>query len=277
MKFADVGLQIIKRSSIMISVIRSGMNASLKQLDVLSNNIANAKTTGFKKSQATFEDVYADKVSFGPSGKIGHGSINGDVRMMRSQGALEETGQVLDLAIEGEGMFIVGEAGDNLESNAYFTRDGSFQIDDAGFISSSEGLRLKSLTMGDIQVPASIIDGGATLFLTSISIDETGSINAQFGETVPLVLDQIGMAQFSDINQLQENGRNLFRATNASGGAEVSAPFSGANGKIVSGALEMSNTNMTRELTTMIQAQQAFSGSSRLLQSETEMLRRLIG
>jgi flagellar hook protein FlgE len=261
----------------MISVIRSGMNASLKQLDVLSNNIANAKTTGFKKSQATFEDVYADKVSFGPSGKIGHGSLTSDVRMMRSQGALDETGQVLDLAIEGEGMFIVGEAGVNLESNAYFTRDGSFQIDEAGFISSSEGLRLKSLTMGDIQVPASIVEGGATLFLTSISIDETGSVNAQFGESEPRVLDQIGMAQFADINQLQENGRNLFRATNASGAAEVTAPFTGANGKIMSGALEMSNINMTRELTTMIQAQQAFSGSSRLLQSETEMLRRLIG
>ena len=85
------------------------------------------------------------------------------------------------------------------------------------------------------------------------------------------------MAQFADINQLQENGRNLFRATNASGAAEVTAPFTGANGKIMSGALEMSNINMTRELTTMIQAQQAFSGSSRLLQSETEMLRRLIG
>ena len=261
----------------MISVIRSGMNASLKQLDVLSNNIANAKTTGFKKSQATFEDVYADKVSFGPSGKIGHGSLNSDVRVMRTQGALEETGQVLDLAIEGEGMFIVGGAGDSLESNAYFTRDGSFQMDESGFISSSEGLRLKSLTMGDIQVPESITKGGTTLFLTSLSIDETGSINAQFGESASQVIDQVGMAQFADINQLQENGRNLFRATNASGAAEVTAPFSGANGKIMSGALEMSNINMTSELTTMIQAQQAFSGSSRLLQSETEMLRRLIG
>ena len=277
MKVADVSFKFIKRTSVMISVIRSGMNASLKQLDVLSNNIANAKTTGFKKSQATFEDVYADKVSFGPSGKIGHGSLNSDVRMMRSQGALEETGQVLDLAIEGEGMFIVGEAGDNFESNAYFTRDGSFQIDEAGFVSSSEGLRLKSLTMGDIEVPAFITEGGVKLFLSSLSIDETGSINAQFGENESRVIDQVGMAQFADINQLQENGRNLFRATNASGAAEVTAPFTGANGKIVSGALEMSNINMTSELTTMIQAQQAFSGSSRLLQSETEMLRRLIG
>ena len=131
--------------------------------------------------------------------------------------------------------------------------------------------------MGDIRVPASIVEGGATLFLTSISIDETGAVNAQFGESVPRVLDQIGMAQFADINQLQENGRNLFRATNASGAAEGTAPFTGVNGKIMSGALEMSNINMTSELTTMIQAQQAFSGSSRLLQSETEMLRRLIG
>ena len=261
----------------MISVIRSGMNASLKQLDVLSHNIANAKTTGFKRSQATFEDIYADKVSFGAPGKIGHGSLNSDVRTMRSQGALEETGQVLDLAIEGEGMFIVGKAGNNLETNAFFTRDGSFQLDEAGYISSSEGLRLKSLTMGDIEVPKTITEDGDILFLSSLSIDETGSVNAKYGEGISRVLAQIGMAQFLDISQLQENGSNLFRSTNASGAAEVTAPFTGANGRIMSGSLEMSNINMSSELTTMIQAQQAFSGSSRLLQSETEMLRRLIG
>ena len=261
----------------MISVIRSGMNASLKQLDVLSHNIANAKTTGFKRSQATFEDIYADKVSFGAPGKIGHGSLNNDVRTMRSQGALEETGQVLDLAIEGEGMFIVGKAGDNLETNAFFTRDGGFQLDEAGYISSSEGLRLKSLTMGDIEVPKTITEDGDILFLSSLSIDETGSVNAKYGEDISRVLAQIGMAQFPDISQLQENGRNLFRSTNASGAAEVTAPFTGTNGRIMSGTLEMSNINMSSELTTMIQAQQAFSGSSRLLQSETEMLRRLIG
>ena len=259
----------------MISVIRSGMNASLKQLDVLSHNIANAKTTGFKRSQATFEDIYADKVSFGAPGKIGHGSLNSDVRTMRSQGALEETGQVLDLAIEGEGMFIVGKAGNNLETNAFFTRDGSFQLDEAGFISSSEGLRLKSLTMADIEVPKTITEDGDILFLSSLSIDETGSVNAKYGEGISRVLAQIGIAQFPDISQLQENGSNLFRSTNASGAAEVIAPFTGANGRIMSGTLEMSNINMSSELTTMIQAQQAFSGSSRLLQSETEMLRRL--
>ena len=277
MKVAVIKVSIIKRTSVMISVIRSGMNASLKQLDVLSHNIANAKTTGFKRSQATFEDIYADKVSFGAPGKIGHGSLNNVVRTMRSQGALEETGQVLDLAIEGEGMFIVGKAGDNLETNAFFTRDGSFQLDEAGYISSLEGLRLKSLTMGDIEVPKTITEDGDILFLSSLSIDETGSVNAKYGEDISRVLAQIGMAQFPDISQLQENGRNLFRSTNASGAAEVTAPFTGTNGRIMSGTLEMSNINMSSELTTMIQAQQAFSGSSRLLQSETEMLRRLIG
>ena len=277
MKVAIIRVPLMKRTSGMISVIRSGMNASLKQLDVLSHNIANAKTTGFKRGQATFEDIYADKVSFGAPGKIGHGSLNSDVRTMRSQGALEETGQVLDLAIEGDGMFVVGKADDNLETNAFFTRDGSFQLDESGYISSSEGLRLKSLTMGDIEVPKTITEDGDILFLSSLSIDETGSVNAKYGEDISRVLAQIGMAQFPDISQLQENGRNLFRSTNASGAAEVTAPFTGTNGRMMSGTLEMSNINMSSELTTMIQAQQAFSGSSRLLQSETEMLRRLIG
>ena len=91
----------------MISVIRSGLDASLKHIDVVSNNIANARTTGFKKSSATFQDVYAQKTTLLNPGKIGHGSIVEQCAPTKTQGPLMQTGQTLDLAIEGQGMFVV--------------------------------------------------------------------------------------------------------------------------------------------------------------------------
>ena len=261
----------------MISVIRTGIDASLKQLDVLSHNIANAKTTGFKTSRSSFEDVYARKITLGEPSKIGHGSRSSDIRSTQTQGALKETGQVLDLAIEGQGMFIVGNAADNLIERAQFTRDGSFKLDQDGFITNSQGLRLKSILMQDIPAPTQIEVNGETFFVKDIAVDEAGIIKLQYSNNQELVVGQIGMAQFADSNRLQETGDNLFRATARSGAPEIEAPFEGNNGKVVPGALEMSNVNMTNELSTMIQTQQAFSGASRLLQAEAEMTRRLIG
>ena len=91
----------------MISVIRSGLDASLKHIGVVSNNIANARTTGFKKSSATFQDVYAQKTTLLNPGKIGQGSRVEHVRPSQTQGPLMQTGQTLDVAIEGQGMFVV--------------------------------------------------------------------------------------------------------------------------------------------------------------------------
>ncbi len=268
---------MVKRNKSMISVIRTGIDASLKQLDVVSHNIANAKTTGFKTSRASFEDVYARKLTLGEPSKIGHGSRSSDMSTTQTQGALKETGQVLDLAIEGQGMFVVGKPGDDLTERAQFTRDGSFGLDKDGFIINSQGLRLKSIFMQDIPAPTQIEVNGRTFFVKDVAVDEAGIIKLQYGNNQELVVGQIGMAQFADANHLQETGDNLFRATAKSGAPKIEKPFEGNNGKVVPGALEMSNVNMTSELSTMLQAQQAFSGASRLLQTEAEMTRRLIG
>ena len=158
----------------MFSVIRSGLDASLKQLDVLSNNIANAKTTGYKRSDASFQDIYAEKASFLAPGRIGHGASLDTIRQFRSQGPLKQTNQTLDLAIEGQGMFVLkrpdAPAGD---TNSY-TRDGSFSLDNDGFITSSDGQLLLSDTQQPIQVPRSAIIQGRTFFLNDINIDEFG-------------------------------------------------------------------------------------------------------
>jgi len=260
----------------MISVIRSGLDASLKQIDVMSNNIANAKTTGYKRSVASFQDVYAEKASFIQPGRIGHGAMTESIRQYRSQGPLKQTNQTLDLAIEGQGMFVLQRPGFTDESARSFTRDGSFTLDNDGFIISGDGQLLLSDIGQPIQIPRSTVVGGQTFYLKDVTIDEFGRVIAQMGDSQDQIVGRVGLSLFSDPTKLTPTGNNLFKANAQSGQAEISGPFEGNYGKLISGAIELSNVDMTAELSGLIQAQQAFSGASRLMQAETDMTRRLI-
>ena len=116
--------------------------------------------------------------------------------------------------------------------------------------------------------------GGKELRLEEVIIDEFGLVQAQMGRADILSVGKIGLALFSDVNELTPVGNNFFKANEESGPALIESAFQGTYGKIMSGALEMANTNMTNELAALITAQQAFSGSSRLLQAETDMTKR---
>lgn len=261
----------------MISVIRSGLDASMKQIGVLSNNIANARTTGFKKSMASFQDVYAQKASLLNPGKIGHGARTENVRPCQVQGPLTQTEQTLDLAVEGQGMFVVKRPEDTDADAQSYTRDGSFSLDNEGFIITTDGHRVLSDQGQFLQVPFERVIGGDRLALEQLTIDEYGNVRAQLGRNLVENVGRVGLALFADINRLTPVGNNLFKANEASGAAELGSGLDadGLYGKVMSGALEMANTDMTSELSVLIQAQQAFSGSSRLLQAETDMTKRL--
>ena len=258
----------------MISVIRSGLDASLKHIGVVSNNIANARTTGFKKSSATFQDIYAQKTTLLNPGKIGQGSRVEHVRPSQTQGPLMQTGQTLDVAIEGQGMFVVRAPNNTAEDAQSYTRDGSFSLDKDGFIVTTDGQRVLSEQGQFMQVPFTRIAGGRELRLEDVTIDEFGNVRAQMGRTDIVEVGRIGLALFSDVNELTPIGGNFFKANQASGPAQIEGAFQGVYGKILSGTLEMANINMTNELSVLIQAQQAFSGSSRMLQAETDMTKR---
>ena len=260
-----------------ISVIRSGIEASLKQIDVVSNNIANARTTGFKKSSASFQDIYAQKTSFLTPGKIGHGSIVDNVRPSQAQGPLMQTGQTLDVAVEGQGMFIVKRPEDTAGDALNFTRDGSFSLDKNGFIVTTDGQRVLSDQSQFMQVPFVLSVGEKELRLEDVKIDEFGTVRAQMGRTELVEIGRIGLALFPDVNELTPIGGNFFKANQVSGPASIGGAFDGIYGKMMSGTLEMANTNMTAELSILIQAQHAFSGSSRMLQAETDMTKRFSG
>jgi flagellar hook protein FlgE len=267
----------------MISVIRSGMDAAIQNLDVTSNNIANARTTGFKKREASFVDMYSTAVKTPTGDRIGVGVRTPEIRMIQTQGNLKNTDNALDLAIEGTGMFAL-RSEENPNSDLY-TRDGSFGLNTDGLIVNREGYSLMSSGGQEIKVPMTsngvLTANGFQEFnppkkLSSIAILKDGSIEATYGGTNIVNVGKVGLASFSDPNRLTPIGANLFRSSQASGAGVLAAAADGVLGKIHSGALEMANTDITEELSNMIRAQQAFSGSSRLLQSETEMVRKFV-
>jgi len=268
----------------MLSVIRSGMSAAMSDIDVTSNNIANARTTGFKKRETSFADVYVSSVSVGVGNRVGSGVITPEIRVTSSQGNLKQTGDVLDLAIEGQGMFTLLDTNAGLDNKLY-TRDGSFSVDQDGDIATTEGYKLMSSTGTMIRIPpraAGVItaDGYKSLddiALTGVVIRSDGTVEASYGPDQVFAVGKVGLSTFADANLLTPVGQNLFRENPRSGQGQLGAPVADGRGKIHSGALEMSNTDMTDEMAKLIKAQQAFSGSSRLMQSEGEMIRRLLG
>ena len=267
----------------MMSVIRSGLDAAIQNLDVTSNNIANARTTGYKKRQAAFTDMYSTKIATPTGDRLGIGVQMPEIRASQVQGNLQKTDTVMDLAIEGEGLFALRDVA-NPDVNVY-TRDGSFTLNKEGNVVSRDGFNLMSSTNEPINIPLKAngirtADGfrafGEEKSITSIMITENGNIQATYGGKNIVSVGKVGLASFSDPNKLTPVGANLFRHSKESGLGILGVPAAIGRGKIHSGALEMANTNITEELSNMIRAQQAFSGSSRLLQSEAEMVKKLI-
>ena len=266
----------------MISVIRNGMDAALQKLDVTSNNIANARTTGFKRREAMFTDMYGSAIASSTGDRLGIGVQSPEIRMSQKQGNLQKTNAVLDLAIEGEGMFTLQNMND-VQSFLY-TRDGSFTIDSEGDIATTEGYKVLSSNGNVITVPMRAaltvdVNGVEELgmrALTGIAIQPDGAVEATYGGNQIFVVARVGVSNFADSSSLTPIGNNLFQDNSKSGAGVIGGALTEGRGKIYSGALEMANTDITEELSNMIRAQQAFSGSSRLLQSEMEMFRKLV-
>ena len=266
----------------MISVIRSGMDAALQNLDVTSNNIANARTTGYKRREAMFTDMYSSAVASSTGDRLGIGVQTPEIRMGQKQGNLQKTNAVLDLAIEGEGMFTLRNMND--AQSFLYTRDGSFTIDSESEIATTEGYKVLSSNGNAISVPmraAAVVDETGVeelgmLALTGVAIQPNGAVEATYGGNRIFVVAKVGISSFADSASLTPIGNNMFQDNSKSGAGVIGNAVTEGRGKIYSGALEMANTDITEELSNMIRAQQAFSGSSRLLQAETEMVRKFV-
>jgi flagellar basal-body rod protein FlgG len=245
----------------------SGMQAQTSNIDVISNNLANVGSTGFKRSRADFQDLLYETLrpagtsaagdSQVPTGiQIGHGTRLVSTQKVFSQGDFQHTQNELDMAIEGEGFFQIVQANGDLA----YSRAGNFKIDSEGRMVTPDGLLMEP----EITIP---IDALAV----SIGTDGTVSV-LQPGQSEPVEVGTVQLARFANPAGLQSIGRNLFLTTAASGDATTGDPGEDGFGTLAQGYLEMSNVSVVDEMVNMITAQRAYEINSKAIQAADEML-----
>ncbi len=250
-----------------LSTAATGMDAQQTRLDVTANNIANVSTPGFKKSRAEFADLMYQTVrqpgvttgngTQSPTGlQIGMGVRIVDTQRQHSEGDLQQTGNPLDVAIEGNGFFpITLPTGETA-----YSRNGSFKLDSTGKLVNGDGYTLGS----QISVP---VDA------QTVTIAADGTVSATTaGEAQPVTVGQIQLATFANPAGLANAGRNLFKETGASGTATVGAPGQNGIGSLSQGTLEGSNVKVVEEMIDLIAGQRAYDVNSRVIKAADEMM-----
>ncbi len=245
----------------------AGMQSQASNIDVISNNLANVNTTGFKGSRAEFQDLLYETIrpagtasSVGttvPAGiQFGHGSRLVAVQKLFLQGGMNSSQNELDMAIEGNGFFQIMQP----NGDVAYTRDGSFHLDSEGKIVNSDGYSLEP----EITVPSGTV---------SVSIGIDGTVSAlTSGASEPTQVGSIQLAKFLNPAGLKSIGRNLYASTTASGTVVTGAPDSDGIGTIAQGFLERSNVNVVDEMVNMITAQRAYEINSKSIQAADDML-----
>ena len=259
----------------MLSVVRSGLSAASQEIAVISNNIANASSLGFKKSNASFSDIYTEMSDVRNANRVGNGVREEAPRRNHSQGSLILTGNALDLGMNGQGMFILNTI-DKLGELSY-TRNGAINIRQDGKLVNSDGISYLDRNSEEIILPFQTLNPeGAIQSLSEVKVTAEGFIRATYGIDNYVTVAQIGLARFADETQLKARGDNIFVATPESGEATIGAGKDFGFGKINAGSLEASNTDITAELTLLLRAQQAFNGSAKMMQADADVTRRLM-
>lgn len=246
---------------------KTGLDAQQTRMAVISNNLANTNTTGFKRGRASFEDLlYQNRAQAGgqtsqstrhPSGTmIGTGVRIVAVQKTFGQGTVAQTNNALDVAINGRGFFQVLTP----DGNTAFTRDGTFQMDETGQLVTSNGYPLQ---------PGITIPPGAQ----STTVGRDGTVSVQLaGQAAPTQVGNIQLSDFINAAGLEPRGQNLYLETAASGAPVVATPGVNGIGQLESGALETSNVNAVEELVSMIETQRAYEMNSKAIQTTDSML-----
>ncbi len=250
-----------------LATAASGMEAQQTRLDVTANNIANVSTNGFKKGRAEFADLMYQTVRSAGSAtgngtnapdatEIGMGTRLTATTRELGQGELHQTGNPLDVAIEGSGFLPV-----TLPSGeTAYTRNGALHMSAEGQLVTSEGYPVG----GDITIPSDA---------QTVTIGADGTVSATMpGESQPVELGQIQIAMFANPGGLAAQGGTLFRETSASGTAVLGAPGEGGAGTVRQGMLEVSNVNVVEEMIDLISGQRAYEINSRVIRAADEML-----
>jgi flagellar basal-body rod protein FlgG len=245
----------------------TGMMAQQANVDVISNNLANVNTTGFKTSRTNFQDLMYQTLkspgaatgpnSQSPSGiQMGSGVSQVNTEKIYTEGNMENTGNPFDMAIEGDGFFQVTMP----DGTTGYTRDGSFTKDSQGDLVTADGYPVQ---------PAINIPSDATAF----NVSATGIVTATIpGQTTPQQLGQLQLARFINPAGLSSLGQNILQETSASGSPTVDNPGSDGAGTIAQQYLEMSNVSVVSEMVNMIIAQRAYEVNSKAVSTCDSML-----
>ena len=248
-------------------IAKTGLDAQQTNMSVIAHNLSNVNTTGYKRDRAVFNDlIYQNLRQVGaqssentelPSGlMVGTGVKVVATQKSHSQGNIVQTGNSLDVAVQGKGYLQVLHP----DGSIVYSRDGTFSLSADGVVVTPNGYELQP----SITVPADA---------TSITIGSDGVVSSlQAGNTAPTQIGQIELAYFVNPQGLAPIGDNLFRESNASGGVNTAIPGTDSTGTLIQGALESSNVNVVEELVNMIETQRAYEMNSKAISTTDEML-----
>ena len=251
-----------------LDIAGTGMQAQATNVEVISNNIANMTTTGFKRRRAEFQDLIyqnlrrvgsnsSDAGSVVPAGaQVGLGVKTAAIYRINEQGNLQQTSNAFDMAIRGNGFFQV-----TLPSGeTAYTRDGTFALSAEGQIVTADGY----VVQPGVTVPSNA---------TNVTINASGQVQVSLdGQAAPALVGQIQLAAFPNAAGLDAQGENLFLATTASGNAVTGTPASPGFGSVLQGFIETSNVNVVSEITNLITAQRAYEMNSKVITTSDQML-----
>jgi flagellar basal-body rod protein FlgG len=251
-------------------IARTGLDAQQTSLDVIANNLANVSTNGFKRARAVFEDLLYQTIRQPgaqssqstqiPSGlQLGTGAQPISTARIHTQGSLQQTGNDLDVAINGAGFMQVLLP----DGTTAYTRDGSFQKDNQGQLVTSNGYPVQP----NITIPADAL---------TVTISNDGVVSVtQPGSSAVTQVGTMQVATFINVGGLQSIGENLFLETASSGAPTPSTPGSNGSGYLNQRYVETSNVNVAEELVSMIQTQRAYELNSKVVSTSDQMLARL--
>ncbi len=244
----------------------SGLNAASAGLRTTANNIANAGTTGFKRSRAEFTELFTDGGQ--ASGTGGSGVRTSRIAQQNTQGNLQFTDNALDAAIGGEGYFVMSDGG----SRAY-TRAGEFGVDADGYVVNAQGHRLQAYPVGsngrfNTSAPTDL--RLATGRITGVSVDQTGVVVARYSNGQSTTLGKVAIANFANPQGLQQIGDTVWAESSASGPATLGEAGSASFGLIQTGALETSNVDLTEQLLKMIEFSRQYEMQAKVIRTASE-------
>jgi flagellar hook protein FlgE len=255
----------------------TGMRNAQLELNTISNNLANAETTGFKKSTVNFSDIVAGSSFTDAKTQVGIGSLVQSIDQNFTIGSVKDTGSALDLMVNGNGFFTVT----NPENGqVLYTRNGNFHTDGSGNILDAYGNNLQIMAYNSSSNTYATTPSNATIPTTSTSgtgsytgvqVADDGTITASYSDATNIVIGKVALANFVSPTGLLQQGNQEWTVTGLSGAPIYGTPNDGAHGKLISGALEQSNVDTAEEMVSLITAQRYFQANAKAIDANTQI------